>query len=138
VFDEMFEWDFHWLLLISYGVDLKAMDNYVVDPNKMFSTKVCFNGGKPNLFMVRDDFTLKDLKNQPDEINQRLNHGDTRRVEDIWYECPSFNSVERRRHEEHVLDIWSAQHVSDDRDGCFVVQIIWRYSKSLIRPDEDV
>jgi hypothetical protein len=71
------------------------MDNYVVDPNKMFSTKVCFNGGKPNLFMVWDDFTLKDLKNQPDEINQRLNHGDTRRVEDIWYECPSFNSVGR-------------------------------------------
>ncbi|AES94935.1 DUF223 domain protein [Medicago truncatula] len=42
--------------------------------------EVCFNDGKPNnLFRVRVDVTLKDLKEQLDEIIQRLNHGDTRR-----------------------------------------------------------
>jgi hypothetical protein len=29
----------------------------------------------------------------------------------------------RRRREEHVLDIWSAQHIPDERDGCFVAEI---------------
>jgi len=29
----------------------------------------------------------------------------------------------RRRHEEHVLDIWSAQHVLDNQAGCFVAEI---------------
>jgi len=46
------------------------------------------NGGNPYLFKVQDDVRLKDLKDQLNEINQRLNSGDTRRVEDIQYGCP--------------------------------------------------
>jgi len=33
------------------------------------------------------------------------------------------DAQERRRREEHILDIWSTQHVLDDRDGCFVAEI---------------
>jgi hypothetical protein len=47
------------------------------------------------LFKVRDDVTLKELKDQPNEINQQLNPEDTRRVEYVWYELPSFNSEGR-------------------------------------------
>ncbi|RHN67575.1 hypothetical protein MtrunA17_Chr3g0104141 [Medicago truncatula] len=51
------------------------MTNYLVDLNTMLAG-VCFNGGKSNkLFRVRVE--------------------DTRRVEDIWYEHPSIDSVGR-------------------------------------------
>ena len=56
--------------------------------------KVCirFNGGNPQMFKVRYiNITLKGLKDQLDEINQGLNPGDTRRVEYIWYECPTLD-----------------------------------------------
>jgi len=36
---------------------------------------------------------------------------------------------ERWWHKEHVLDIWSTQHVLDDRDGCFVAENTWLYSQ---------
>jgi len=69
--------------------------NYRVDMNTM-STEVFFNSGKLNkLFKVQVDVTLKNLKDQLDEIIQWLNHGDTRRVEDVWYERPSIDSVGR-------------------------------------------
>jgi len=47
--------------------------------DNLFNAQVCFNGGNPDLFRVRNDVALKDLKDQLDEINQRLNPGDTRR-----------------------------------------------------------
>jgi len=46
---------------------------------------VCFNGGKPNMFRVQINVTLVDLKDQLDQINQQLNHRDTRRVDDLEY-----------------------------------------------------
>ena len=52
-----------------------------------FSVRVRFNGGNPQLFKVRYiNVTLKGLKDQLNEISQGLNPGDTRRVENIWYE----------------------------------------------------
>jgi len=71
----------------------EAMVIYPIDLNKMLA-EVCFNGGKPNLFRVWVDVTLKDMNDQLDQINQQLNHKDRRRVEDIGYQRPSINSVE--------------------------------------------
>jgi len=51
--------------------------------------------GKLNLFNVWVDVTLKDLKDQLDQINQRLNHRDTRRMEDVGHQRPSIKSVRR-------------------------------------------
>jgi len=56
--------------------------------NNLFNSQICFNGRNPYLFKVRDDVTLKDLKDQLNEINQRLNPGDTQRVEDVQYGRP--------------------------------------------------
>jgi len=53
--------------------------------DNLFSAQICFNGGNPYLFKVRDDATLKDLNDQVNEINQGLNLGDTRRVKDVLY-----------------------------------------------------
>ncbi|KEH30291.1 hypothetical protein MtrunA17_Chr4g0033301 [Medicago truncatula] len=50
----------------------------------------CFNGGNHHLFKVRVDITLKDMNDQLNEINQGLNLGDTRRVEDLQYACPGY------------------------------------------------
>ncbi|KEH40583.1 hypothetical protein MTR_1g031920 [Medicago truncatula] len=47
---------------------------------------------KPNLFRVRNDFTLYGLKDQLDQINCRLNHKDTRRVDSDEYRRPSTGS----------------------------------------------
>jgi len=60
------------------------MNIYQVDPNTMLAA-VCFNGGKPNMFRVQINVTLVDLKDQLDQINQQLNHRDTRRVDDLEY-----------------------------------------------------
>ena len=32
--------------------------------NNLFNAQVCFNGGNPNLFKVRNDVTLKEPKDQ--------------------------------------------------------------------------
>jgi len=56
--------------------------------DNLLSAQVFFNSGNPYLFKVRDDVMLKDLKDQLNEINQGLNPGDTRRVEDVQYERP--------------------------------------------------
>jgi len=58
--------------------------------DNLFRAQVHFNGGNPHLFKVRDDVTLKDPKDQLNEINQRINPGDTRRVEDLQYACPDY------------------------------------------------
>jgi hypothetical protein len=51
--------------------------------DNLFNAQVHFNGLNPYLFKVWVDVTLKDLKNQLNEINQELNPGETRRVDDI-------------------------------------------------------
>ena len=37
--------------------------------NNLFNAQVCFNGENPHLFKVRYDVMLKDLNDQPNEIN---------------------------------------------------------------------
>ena len=72
-----------------------TMDNYSVYPITML-VEVCFNGGKPNkLYRVQVNVTLKDLKDQLNQINRRLNHRDSKRVEDVEYQCLSIDSVGR-------------------------------------------
>ena len=56
----------------------------------LFKAQVRFNSGNHYLFKVRVDITLKDLKDQLNEINQELNPGDTSRVEDHQYARPSY------------------------------------------------
>jgi len=58
--------------------------------NNFFSAQVRFNGGNSHLFKVRIDVTLKDLKDQLNEINQGLNPEDTRRMEDLQYARPGY------------------------------------------------
>ncbi|KEH41062.1 40S ribosomal S10-like protein [Medicago truncatula] len=58
----------------------------------LFSVCIRFNGGNPQWFTVRYiNFTLKGVKDQLNEINQGLNPGDTRSVEYVWYEHPTFD-----------------------------------------------
>ncbi|KEH22152.1 40S ribosomal S10-like protein, putative [Medicago truncatula] len=56
--------------------------------DNLFNIQVRFNGGNPHLFKVQVDVTLKDLKDQLNKINQGLNPGDTKRVEDVQYARP--------------------------------------------------
>jgi len=44
-------------------------------------TAIYYNIGKPNLLRVCVDVTLCDLKDQVDQINDHLNHDDTRKIE---------------------------------------------------------
>ncbi|AES73795.1 40S ribosomal S10-like protein, putative [Medicago truncatula] len=60
-----------------------------MDP-RLFKTQVRFNGGNRHLFKVRVYITLKDLKDQLNEINQELNPRDTRRVDDHQYARPRY------------------------------------------------
>jgi len=55
--------------------------------DNLFNAQVRFNGENFHLFKVRVDVTLKDRKDQLNKINQGLNPGDTRRVEDVQYVC---------------------------------------------------
>jgi hypothetical protein len=57
--------------------------------DNLFNAQVCFNGGNFYLFKVQDDVMLTDLNDQLNEINHRLNPGDTRRVEDVQHGCRS-------------------------------------------------
>jgi hypothetical protein len=53
----------------------------------LFKAQVRFNGGNRHSFKVWVNIALKDLKHQLNKINQELNPGDTRRVEDLQYAC---------------------------------------------------
>ncbi|AES93736.1 hypothetical protein MTR_5g006910 [Medicago truncatula] len=44
-----------------------------------------YSMGKPNMFRINVDVTLSDLKDQSDWINGRLNHEDTRRMNNVEY-----------------------------------------------------
>jgi len=70
----------------------EPMDIYPVEPNTMLVV-VCFNGGKRNLFRVQVDVTLVDLKDQLNQINQRLSHRGTRKVDGVRYRRPLIDSA---------------------------------------------
>jgi len=67
------------------------MNSYLVDLNTKL-TPLYYKGGKPNLFRVRVDDTLSDLKDQLDQIYRRLNLRDTRTVDNVEYLRPSTES----------------------------------------------
>jgi len=53
---------------------------------------VYYNIEKPSLFRVCVGVTLCDLKDQVDQINDHLNHDDTRRMDNVEYRRPLINS----------------------------------------------
>ncbi|MCH80629.1 hypothetical protein A2U01_0001399, partial [Trifolium medium] len=60
------------------------MDIYKVRKNTHL-VAVCYNNGKPNLFRIHVDVTMADLKHQMDQLNDRLNCRDARRVVSVEY-----------------------------------------------------
>ena len=51
-----------------------------------------FNSGEPQRLKVRClGVTLRGLKDEPNEFNQGVNAGDTRRVEYVRYKCPTLD-----------------------------------------------
>ncbi|AES67202.2 hypothetical protein MTR_2g088010 [Medicago truncatula] len=70
------------------------MHIYPVDLNTNLGA-VYYNGGKPNLFSVWVDVTSVDLKDHLDQINRRLNHRDTRRVDGVGYRRSSIDPIGR-------------------------------------------
>jgi hypothetical protein len=58
----------------------ETIDIYQVDLNTKLAA-ARYNSREPNLFSVRVNVTLVYLKDQLDQINRRLNHSDTRRVD---------------------------------------------------------
>jgi hypothetical protein len=75
----------------------------------LFKDQVRFNSGNRHLFKVRVDITLKDLKDQLKEINQGLNPGDTRKVDDLQYAHPGYLQTEKimLTDDDHVRSIFS-------------------------------
>jgi len=85
VFDEMFEYVFHWLFLISYCVDLKQWRGWI-------DVHAQFNGGEPQRLKVRClGITLRGLKDQLNEFNQGVNPRETRRVKYVRYKRPTLD-----------------------------------------------
>ncbi|AES66429.2 hypothetical protein MTR_2g069230 [Medicago truncatula] len=62
--------------------------------DNLFKAQVRFNGENRHLFKVRVDI-LKDTKDQLNKINQELNLGDTRRVDDLQYARPNYLQTEK-------------------------------------------
>jgi len=57
----------------------------------MFDVHAQFNGGEPQRLKVQHlGVTLRGIKDQPNEFNQRVNPRDTRRVEYVRYKHPTF------------------------------------------------
>ena len=73
-----------------------------------------FNGGKPQRLKIRClGVTLRGLKDELNEFNQRVNPGDTRTMEYVRYKCPtlderriSFNWVELTNDENVTSMFW--------------------------------
>ncbi|AES64062.2 40S ribosomal S10-like protein, putative [Medicago truncatula] len=102
--------------------------------DNLFNTQVYFNGGNPNLFKVRDDVTLKELKDQLDEINQRLNPEDTRRVEYVC-QLELTNDIDVRS----MFSIFGQDIIFPTIEmDATLLRPPEDILKSLTRPDEDV
>jgi hypothetical protein len=93
------------------------MNTYPVDLNTKLAV-IYYNAGKSNMFKVWVDVMLLDLKDKLNQINRRLNHKDTRRMDNVEYRRPSTDSDESVQFTQmklkndddvrnHVLDIWS-------------------------------
>ena len=111
VFDEMFEWVFHWLFSISYCVDLKQWSGGSTFMHN--STAENLIGWRFGLLGV----TLRGLKDELDEFNQGVNPKDTRKVQNVRYKRPtidkwraSFTWVELKN-DENVTSIFSEHNV---------------------------
>jgi len=112
VFDEMFELVFHWLFIFLW-CRFETM-------TYLFSTQVRFNGGNPQLFKVQYiNVTLKGLKDQLKEIDQRLNPRNTRRVEYVWYERPTLN-------EGRIS--FSRQELMNEDDTASMFSFFWQHN----------
>jgi len=72
------------------------MNIYVVNVNTKLAA-MYYNVEKPNLFRVHVDVTLSNMNDQLDQINSRLNHRDTRRINNVQYRHPSVDSDGRVR-----------------------------------------
>ena len=130
VFDEMFEWVFHWLFNFVWRRFETVTD--------LFNVSIRFNGGNPQMFKVLYiSVTLKNLKDQLDEINQGLNPGDTRRVKYIWYEHPTLDDG-------RITFSWLELNNDDDVRNIF--SIFWQHNMfpwidmfvTLLRSHEDI
>jgi len=82
VLDEMFEWVFYWLFLISYCVDLKQWP---------ICSTFMHNSTVENLKVWHHGVTLRGIKDQLNEFNRGVNPGDIRRVEYVRYKCPTLD-----------------------------------------------
>ena len=79
MFDKMFEWVFS---LIVFNFLLLRFEEMA----DMFDIHAQFNSGEPQRVKVRHlGVTLRGIKDQLNEFNQRVNPGDTRRVEYVRY-----------------------------------------------------
>jgi len=103
-----------------------------MDPH-LFKAQVRFNGGTHHWFKVRVDITLKDLKDQLNEINQELNPGDTRRVEDLQYARPRYLQGQKimLTDDECVRTMFSRHY----RERMFLVI---EFEATLLRLHEDI
>jgi len=115
----------------------ESMDIYLVDSNTMLAA-VCCNGGKSNLFRVRVDVTLTDLKDQLDQINRQLNHRNIRRVDDVGYRQPSINSIGRLQFSQMMLtnddDVRSMFSIFGHHNMFSTIKLNF----SLLRSSEDI
>jgi len=103
-----------------------------MDPH-LFKAQVRFKSGTRHSFKVRVDITLKDLKDQLNEINQELNPGDTRRAEDLQYACPGYLQGQKimLTDDECVRTMFSRQY----REHMFP---IIKFEATLRRSPEDI
>jgi len=100
----MFEWVFHWLFNFLW-CRFETMTD-------LFTVCVRFNGGNPQMFKVwYINVTL-------DEINQRLNPGDTKSVKYIWYEPPMLDDGRIT---------FSRLELKNDDDVRSMFSIFWQY-----------
>jgi len=103
-----------------YNLHSKCLNEFFIDCLIFYVISIRFNGGNPHMFKVRYiNVTLKDLKDQPDEINQGLNLGDTRRVKYIWYEHPTLDDGRIT---------FSRLELKNDDDVRSIFSIFWQHN----------
>jgi len=74
----------NWCVWFNCKPHHRIMNTYPVDVNTKLVV-VYYNEEKPNIFKIYVDVTLYGLKDHQDQINGRLIHKDTRRVDNVEY-----------------------------------------------------